>query len=101
LRSGIDVLSVEEIEQAGTPGYRVAYTVATVDGATQSGLVTILNAESASYAANLLLTDVSDTDLNKVDIEAADTSQELVNAIELMQTFSILPELQLASDESQ
>jgi hypothetical protein len=101
LRSGIDVLSVTPVEQFGTPGFNVAYTVTTLDGASESGLVTILNGGEVAHAANLILTDVSDIDLNNVDITAEDTPQALKDAVTLMQSFSLMPELQLSAAETE
>ncbi|MDQ7024015.1 MAG: hypothetical protein Q9P44_00475 [Anaerolineae bacterium] len=99
LRGGINVLSVEPVEQFDASGFNVAYTLSTLDGATQSGLVTILNDDEGSYAANLLLTDISDTDLNTVDIEAEDTPQTVSEAIALLGTFSLNPDMNLVAAE--
>ncbi len=97
LRPGVTVLSTTEIENYGTPGYRVAYTLATPDGTTQSGLVTLLTTDEAVYSANVLLTDVSDTDLNAVDPAAAETDAVISQAIRMTETFSLLPELQVSA----
>lgn len=97
LRPGITVLSTTEIENYGTPGYRVAYTLVTPDGTTQSGLVTLLTTDGAVYSANVLLTDVADTDLNAVDLNVAQTDANITNAVMMMDTFSLLPELQVSA----
>jgi hypothetical protein len=99
LRSGIDVLSVEPVEQFDASGFNVAYTLSTLDGATQSGLVTILNDDEAAHVANVLLTDIRDTDLNTVDIEAEDTPQTISEAISLLGTFSLNPNINLVDAE--
>ncbi len=96
LRPGITVLSTIEIENYGTPGYRVAYTLATPDGATQSGLMTLLNAETGIYSADLRLIDVADTDLNAVDADGVETDPLLSTAIRVTETFSLLPDLQVS-----
>jgi hypothetical protein len=101
LRSGTTVLSVEPVEQFGASGFNVAYTLATLDGDTQSGLVTILNDDSGSHAANVLLTNVSNTDLNTVDIAAADTAQAVKDAIDLLASFALNPEINLATTETE
>lgn len=101
LRSGITILSVEEVDLFGTPGYRVAYTLATPDGSTQSGLVVMMTDEDGTlHTANVRLTAVEDTDLNAIDPEAPETPLEQVQALEITETFSLLPELQLASNDS-
>ncbi|MEL7433725.1 MAG: hypothetical protein AAFN11_07245, partial [Chloroflexota bacterium] len=55
LRSGVTVLSVEMVEQFGSTGFRVAYTVPTVEGPTQSGAVLLLNGTDQTHIANVLL----------------------------------------------
>jgi hypothetical protein len=100
LRSGIEVLSVEPVEQLGATGFNVAYKLTTLDGASESGLVTILNDE-VSQVANVLLTDVADTDLNAVDTAAADAPQNIVEAVNTLATFYINPEIGSASTETE
>lgn len=97
LRSNISVLSVEAVEQFGNSGYRVAYSVPSVDGANQSGAVLILNDGEVAHIANLLLEDVADTDLNTVDVSAETTAQNLKDARSLLDTFSIFPDLDVAN----
>lgn len=97
LRSNITVLSVEAVEQYGNSGYRVAYSLPNVDGANQSGAVLILNDGETAHIANLLLEDVADTDLNMVDVSAEETAQNLKDARELLGTFSIFPDLDVAN----
>jgi hypothetical protein len=101
LRSGTTVLSVEPVEQFGASGFSVAYTLVTLDGDTQSGLVTILNDDSGSHAANVLLTNVSNTDLNTVDVAAAETPQAVKDAVNLLASFTLNPEINLVSAETE
>ena len=101
LRSGVTVLSVEPVEQFGASGFNVAYTLTTLDGGTQNGLVTILNDDSGSHAANVLLTNVSDTDLNTIDVAAEDTPQAVKDALDLLASFALNPEINLASSETE
>lgn len=98
LRSSINVLSVEAVEQFGTSGFRVAYTIPTVDGPTQSGAVLLLTGPEQTHVANVLLTSVADTDLNTVDLAAADVNPLIVNAREMLDSFSLFPELDVADD---
>jgi hypothetical protein len=100
LHSGIEVLSVEPVEQFGASGFNVAYKQTTLDGDSESGLVTILNDE-VSHVANVLLTDVADTDLNTVDTSAADTPQNIVEAVNALATFYINPELSVTAAETE
>jgi hypothetical protein len=91
LRSGITVLSVNEVTVQGLAGYRVAYTLATLDGATQSGLVLILNDGTKNYIANVLLSDVAATDLNTVDLAAVGVQQNVIDARNVLDSLAILP----------
>ncbi|MCA9912695.1 MAG: hypothetical protein KC496_05085, partial [Anaerolineae bacterium] len=97
LRPGITVLSTTEIENYGIPGYQVAYTIGTPDGATQSGLVTLLVTDGGVYSANALLTNVADTDLSAVDPAVAQSNPTITNVLSMMNTFSLLPDLQVAA----
>ena len=72
----------------------------TLDGDSESGLVTILNDE-VSHVANVPLTDVADTDLNTVDTSAADTPQNIVEAVNALATFYINPELSVTAAETE
>ncbi|MGJ3240028.1 MAG: hypothetical protein ACFE0Q_15075 [Anaerolineae bacterium] len=95
LRSNIDVLSVEAVDQYGDSGFRVAYTQSTLDGATQSGVVLLVNGTNTTHVLNLLLENVADTDLNAVDVTAEDTDLAIVEALNVLDTFSILPDLEV------
>lgn len=95
LRSNITVSTVDEVEQYGNTGFRVAYTQSTVDGATQSGAVLIINGAETNHVVNLLLTDVADTDLNAVDVSAEDTAQNLIDARNTLDSFSLFPDLDI------
>jgi hypothetical protein len=99
LRTGTQVQTVEAVEQFGLRGYRVSYLVPSLDGPTQSGLVLILNDENGiAHVANVLLTDVQNTDLNTVDVTAEDTAQNIKDVYQTLTTFSVLPEIQLSSN---
>lgn len=95
LRSSITVLSVEEVEQYGNTGFRVAYTQSTADGASQSGAVLIINGADTNHVVNLLLTDVADADLNTVDVMAEDTAQNLIDARNTLDSFSLFPDMDI------
>lgn len=100
LRTGTQVLSVEAVEQSGLTGYRVAYIVPTLDGPTQSGLALILTGEGGTvHVANALLVDAQNTDLNAVDLAAEDTEQNIKDVRQALDTFSLLPEIELSSNE--
>ena len=95
LRSNISVLSVEEVEQYGNSGYRVAYTQSSIDGANESGAVLIINGADTNHVVNLLLDGVSDVDLNTVDVSAEGTEQSLINARQTLDSFSLFPDLEI------
>ncbi|MEM9954016.1 MAG: hypothetical protein AAF846_20570 [Chloroflexota bacterium] len=95
LQSNITVLSTSEIEQDGNAGYRVAYTQSSLDGASQSGIVQFVTTDTTTHVVNILLTDVSDVDLNTVDTTAEDANPTLVSALGILDTFSILPDLEI------
>lgn len=88
LQSGTTVTSVESIEQFGTTGYSVAYERSTLDGATNSGLVYLLQGSEQTHVANLLLTAANGVDLN--NDEAAAAYEDTLNALN---TFALFPEL--------
>lgn len=94
LRSNITVSSVEEVEQYGNTGFRVAYTQSTADGANQSGAVLLINGADTTHVVNLL-TDVADADLNTVDVMAEDADQALVDARKTLDSFSLFPEMDI------
>lgn len=93
LRSNITIVSTEAVEQFGNSGFRVAYSLQNVDGDSQSGAVLILNDGETAHIANVLLEDVADADLNMVDVTLEETAQPLKDARELLDTFSIFPDL--------
>lgn len=98
LRSNITVLSSEAIEVDGNSGFRVAYTQSTVDGASQSGAVQFINTIDTTHVINVLLADVSDTDFNAVDVMAEDANSAVVDAVSVLDTFALFPELELGSN---
>jgi hypothetical protein len=95
LRSGITVLSVNEVTVQGVAAYRVAYSLATLDGETQSGLVLILNDGTTNYIANVLLTDVSATDLNLVDVAAVGVAQNIIDARNVLESLALFPSMNI------
>lgn len=97
LRSNLTVLSTEAVEQFGNSGFRVAYSLQNVDGDSQSGVVLILNDGETAHIANVLLEDVADVDLNTVDVASEETAQNLKDVRELLDTFSIFPDLDVAN----
>lgn len=94
-RPGVEVLSAEEVDQYGSVGYQVAYQVETLDGDVQSGLAILIGGEAETYTANLLL-----TDSGAVDLSSADVPAEFADAVEAVQTLSLLPDLQVAEADS-
>jgi len=98
-RPGITVLSTVELDNYGTPAYRVAYTLTTPDGTTESGLVTLLNVDGTVHSADVRLADVGDTDLNAVDADGVETDPLVANTIRMTETFSLLPELEVSSTD--
>jgi len=93
LRSGITVLTTEEVTQFDASGYRVAYTLANVDGGTESGVALILNGADKAHVANALLPAVAATDLNALDTAAADAPQSAVEALNALSSFSLFADI--------
>lgn len=96
LRSTIAVQTSEDVTQYGLSGYRVAYTIETIDGSAQSGIVQILNDDGTAYIANLLLEDSGATNLLEL---GEDADPRLTNAVAALDSFSRLPELEIASTD--
>jgi len=92
-RPGADVVSVEEFESlGGIPGYRVAYQLRNLDGATESGLAVLLNAGGSAHVANMLLSESGIQDLN------ADELPEAVSSfVATLETFALFPDLQIGN----
>lgn len=90
LRSTINVLSVEPVEQYGNTGFRVAYTQSNADGETQSGAVLLINDAATTHIVNILLANVADADLNAVDVAAEGVDPALVTARGVLDSFSLL-----------
>jgi hypothetical protein len=117
-RPGAEVLSVQPVERGDASGFSVAYAFRTVDGETQSGLAVLLNsADSALHVANLRFPGEA-VDLNaeaappaEATPEASATDEALVTEVpftdvfdttltlaQVMQTFTVLPPLDIAVD---
>jgi hypothetical protein len=92
LRSGITVLSTKEVTQFDASGYQVAYSLANVDGGSESGAVLILNGENNAHVANVLLT-TAGTNLNDVDAAAEDTPQAVKDALSALASFSVFTDI--------
>ncbi len=87
-RSGVAAISAEAAELAGVGGYKVSYRLQTVDGATDSGIALLLNgADERLHVANLRYSDI-DVDLLRAD-------QETFPMLAVVDTFRLLPELDL------
>lgn len=93
LRSGVTVLSVNEVTVNGVAGYRVAYTLSTLDGASQSGWVQILDNGTNNFIANILFSNLADTDLNTVDLAAVDVNPSILEASKVLDSIALFPEL--------
>ncbi len=88
LRSNVSVLSVEPVSRDDSEGYSVAYSYRTVDGDAQSGLALLLNGpEDQLHVANLRFTG------NEVDLNAAEVDEQYSNLLDVLDTFTIMPEL--------
>ena len=88
LRSNVSVLSVEPVSRDDSEGYSVAYSYRTVDGDAQSGLALLLNGpEDQLHVANLRFTG------NEVDLNAAEVDEQYSSLLDVLDTFTIMPEL--------
>jgi hypothetical protein len=94
MRAGITAFSAVEVEHNGVAGYQVSYKYTTLDGDTESGAAVLLNGDDEQlHVASLRLTNVPDVDLNNPD--AADTQADALN---VLKTFNLLPDLDLTVD---
>lgn len=90
-RSGVSTGSVEAIEVDGASGYKVAYTLETLDGEPESGLVILLNGpDNRLHVANAR---VSGTD---VDL-ATDDSGAFDAVLNALNSFRLFPDLNISA----
>ncbi|MCU0512919.1 MAG: hypothetical protein MUE40_10150 [Anaerolineae bacterium] len=90
LRAGLTVLSAVPVERDGVTGFQVSYRLTTLDGDSESGAAVLLNGSADRlYIASLRLLDVPDADLNAAD--AATTQPDAVN---VLNSFTLLPDLE-------
>jgi hypothetical protein len=88
LRPNIDVLSVTTTETPSGSAYRVAYSLPTLDGPSESGVVLLLPGESGlTHVANLRLS-TSGIDFNSE--EAGETYADILGALN---TLGVFPDL--------
>lgn len=81
-RAGIKTRSVQAVEVAGAPGYKVSYRFRSLDGDEESGLLVMLNgADNRLHVANLRLAGV-DEDLLSAD-HAEPPSLAVIDAFQL------------------
>ncbi len=87
-RSGVRALTVEAVEVAEAPGYKLSYRLSTLDGATDSGLAIALNgSDNRLHVANLRISNLKE-DLLQVD-------QAEYPSITVVDSFRLLPELEV------
>lgn len=92
LRAGITVLSTKVLERDGFKGFQVAYRLVNQDGDAESGAAVLLNGPDGKiHLASLRLTNVPDVDLNSDP--GIQTQGEAVN---VLNSFTLLPSLQIA-----
>ncbi len=107
------VLSVAPVQQGDASGSSVAYSFTTVDGEPQSGLAVLLNGADGTLHVADLRFNASSVDLNRaLDEETAEATAEATEApavdtgeneallAQVMQTFVILPPLNLSTAEA-
>jgi len=93
-RSSAEVQSVEFVEKDRYNGYLVSYTLPTLDGEPQSGLVMLLNGiNDQLHVANL---SVEGTEADLLDAEENTLNRQYRNIID---TFTLLPDMQVAATE--
>ncbi|NJR12718.1 hypothetical protein HC776_02305 [bacterium] len=78
-RSGLTVENVTPVTQSGKEGFRVAYTLTTLEGETESGAMVLLNSTNMLHVANLRLPASGNVNLNDATAAApyADTLKVL------------------------
>lgn len=116
-RPGATILSVVPVTRGEASGFSVGYAFTDVEGAGQSGLAVLLNGANALHVANLRFPDAN-IDLNTVETTPAEVSADAtpevalpgllaepeipsdtiyVNLAQVMQTFQVLPLLNLSA----
>lgn len=93
LRSNIEVKTVESAEQFGVAGYRVSYTLPNLDGGSQSGVVLLLNGSEKTHVANLLFTNLSNTDVLTME----SPTQAVTDGLAALASFSLFPDLEVSN----
>ena len=91
-RRGVEALTVEAVEVGGAAGYEVSYRLSTVDGAPESGLAVLLHGtDNRLHVANARVAEMD------VDLQTA--SAEEFPLISVLDSFRLLPELEITEDE--
>ena len=87
-RSGVEVHAAQAIEVDSVAGYKVSYRISTLDGATESGLASMLNGpDSRLHVANLRLTDL--------DINLLQADETLYPSVAVPDSLRLLPDLDI------
>ncbi len=85
-RSGIKARSVEAVQVAGAPGYKVSYRYRTLDGEVESGLLIMLNGtDNRLHVANLRMRNLNENLLS--------VQQSEFPWLAVIDTFQLVPEL--------
>lgn len=93
-RGNAEVQSVEIVEKDRYNGYVVSYTLPTLDGEPESGLVMLLNGiNDQLHIANLQVNGIAE-DLLMVSEDTMDSQYR-----DIIETFTLLPDMQVAANE--
>lgn len=91
-RSGIEALSAEEVSVNGFDGYRVAYRYTSLDGEVESGLAVVLNeSDEVVHIASLRVQD-------DVDLSSDEAIEDYSEALGVLDTFTLLPDLEASNE---
>ena len=91
-RSGVEALTIEAVSVEGAAGYRASYRLPTVDGAVESGLALMLNGpDNRLHVANARMAEL--------DIDLQDAAADAYPLIAVLDTFRLLPELEITAPE--
>ncbi len=87
-RGGIKARSVEALDVAGSPGYKLSYRYTTVDGEVESGLLIMLHGtDNRLHVANLRA--------SKLDVDLLSADQSEFPWLDVIDTFRLAPDLEV------
>ncbi len=88
-RSGVEALTVEQVEIEGVAGYEVSYKLTTLDGAPESGLAVLLNGEDNRLH-------VANARIANTDVDLQEATAEEYPVLDVLATFRLFPDLDVS-----